>query len=123
MSAGRIVIRRNHPGKTLRIRNDYTKSEEILDDEIDFIATVSDALAHPARIRMLRFIMDCNKAAVPVCNKDLAANFGYAQSTISQHMKTLTRSGLVDIRKADRKTFYYVNIGLLSQYVNTARKI
>ena len=107
----------------MRIRNAYTKSEEILDEEIDFIATVSDALAHPARIRLLRYIMNCNKEMRPVCNKDLSAAFGYAQSTISQHMKTLVKSRLVDTRKVEKKTFYYVNIGLLTRYVDTAGKL
>ena len=107
----------------MRIRNSYTKSDEILDDEIEFIATVSDALAHPARIRMLRYIMSRNKEMVQICNKDLASHFGYAQSTISQHMKTLILSGLVDAKKVERSTYYFVNIGILSRYVATAKKI
>lgn len=107
----------------MRIRNEYTKSEEILDEDIDFIATVSDALAHPARIRLMRYIMDCNKAMTPVCNKDLAAAFGYAQSTISQHMKTLIKSGLVEVEKVERSTFYYVNLGVLAMYIDTAKRI
>ena len=107
----------------MRIRNDYTKSEDILDEEIDFIATVSDALAHPARIRLLRHIMECNKSLTPVCTKDLAAAFGYAQATISQHMKTLIKSGLVEVEKVERSTFYYVNLGVLALYVDTTKRI
>ena len=107
----------------MRIRNAYTKSEEILDEEIDFIARVADALAHPARIRMLRYIMACNKRREPVCNKDLAAAFGYAQSTISQHMKTLIISGLVEVKRAERSSFYYVNIGELARFLDAAQKI
>lgn len=107
----------------MRIRNDYTKSEEILDEEIDFIAKAADALAHPARIRMLRYIMDCNRRREPVCNKDLSAHFGYAQSTISQHMKTLIISGLVEVDRVERSSYYYVNIGELARFVDTAQKI
>ena len=65
----------------MRIRNDYTKSDEIMDEEIEFLAVCSDALAHPARIRLLRYIMAQNKTRTPVCNKDLVAAFGYAQAT------------------------------------------
>ena len=52
-----------------------------------------------------------------------AEKLGYAQSTISQHMKTLVKSRLVDTRKVEKKTFYYVNIGLLTRYVDTAGKL
>lgn len=107
----------------MRIRNDYSKSEEILDDEIEFLAVVSDALAHPARIRMLRFIMDQNKTLSPVCNKTLVEQFGYAQATVSQHMKTLVRSGLVETKKKDKSTYYYVHAGLVYKYVDTVKKL
>ena len=38
----------------MRIRKDQ---DDMQDAEITLIATVSDALAHPARIRMFRYIM------------------------------------------------------------------
>lgn len=107
----------------MRIRNEYTQSEEIMDDEIEMLATVSDALAHPARIRMLRYIMKQNKNLTPVCNKDLSRDFGYAQSTISQHMKTLVKSGLVEEKKKNRSTYYFVNIGRLRLYTDTVIKL
>jgi|P1105metagenome_2_1110788.scaffolds.fasta_scaffold04450_4 DNA-binding transcriptional ArsR family regulator len=107
----------------MRIRNAYTKSEEIMDEEIEFLATASDALAHPARIRMLRYIMEQNKTRTPVCNKDLVAAFGYAQATVSQHMKTLVKSGLVESMKKDKATYYFVNAGLVYKYVDTVKKL
>ena len=105
------------------IRNDYTKSSEIMDEEIEFMADVSDALAHPARIRLLRYIMEQNKLFRPVCNKDLVAAFGYAQATVSQHMKSLVRSGLVETQKKDKSTYYFVNAGLVYKYVETVKKL
>ena len=48
---------------TMRIRKEQ---EDMQDAEISLIATVSDALAHPARIHMFRYIMQANRAMVAV---------------------------------------------------------
>jgi len=78
----------------MRLRKDQ---DEMLEEEVLLIATVSDALAHPARIKMFKFIMQANRAMVAVCNKDLVEHFDYAQATVSQHMKKLVDSGLIEI--------------------------
>ena len=103
----------------MRIRRD---KYEIQDDEIELIASVSDALAHPLRVKIVRHIMNCNKERVDVCTKDLVAEFGYAQATISQHMKRLVQSGLIEVRKKEKFNYYYVNVGLLFRYVDIAKK-
>ncbi len=92
------------------------------DEEIQLMATCSDALAHPARIRIFRHIMTCNKKLQKVCNKDLVHHFDYAQATISQHVKKLVAADLIEIKKEDRFTYYYVNIGRLMEYVNVTKK-
>ena len=100
----------------MRIRKDQ---DDMQDAEITLIAT---ALAHPARIHMFRYIMQANRAMVAVCNKDLVEHFDYAQATVSQHMKKLVESGLVEIKKKDKFSYYYVNLGMLMQYVNATKK-
>ncbi len=106
----------------MRIRNSYTRSEDIMDDEIAFLAKVSDAFAHPARIKLLRYVMECNKTFKPVCNKDLVEAFGYAQATISQHMQVLVSAGLLKREKKVRSTYYYVNLGEIIRYRDTVAK-
>ena len=103
----------------MRLRKEQ---DEMLEDEILLIADVSDALAHPARVRMFRYIMQANRAMVTVCNKDLVEHFSYAQATVSQHMKKLVDSGLVQIKKKEKFSYYYVNLGMLMQYLNAAKK-
>jgi len=103
----------------MRIRKEQELFEE---KDIEFIAQVSDALAHPVRLQLFRYIMQCNKSMETVCNKDLVANFDYAQATISQHMKKLTQSGLVEIQKKDKFSYYYANLGILMQYINVTKK-
>lgn len=104
--------------KSMRLRKE---TDDLLDEDILLMAACSDALAHPARIRIFRHIMDCNKKMQPVCNKDLVEYFDYAQATISQHVKKLVTSGLLQTKKKDRFTYYYVNIGQLMKYVNITK--
>lgn len=103
----------------MRLRKD---ADEMLEDEVLLIAKVSDALAHPARIQMFRYIMQANRAMITVCNKDLVEHFDYAQATVSQHMKKLVDSGLVEIKKKDKFSYYYANLGILMQYLNATKK-
>ena len=103
----------------MRLRKDH---DEMLEDEISLIANVSDALAHPARVKMFKYIMQANRAMITVCNKDLVEHFDYAQATISQHTKKLADSGLIEVKKKDKYSYYYANLGLLMQYLNAAKK-
>lgn len=103
----------------MRIRKD---TEDIGASDIEMIAKISDALAHPVRLKLFRYIMQCNKGMTLVCNKDLVENFDYAQATISQHMKKLMQAGLVEVKKKDKFSYYYANLGILMQYVNVTKK-
>ncbi len=103
----------------MRLRKDDSLLEE---EEILLIATVSDALAHPVRLNIFRYIMQANKSMNVVCNKDLVEHFGYAQATISQHVKKLVQAGLVEVKKKDKFSYYYANLGILMQYINTTKK-
>ena len=70
----------------MRLRKEI---DEMQEKDILLIAKISDALAHPARIKIFRYIMQENKSLNKVCNKDLVAYFDYSQATISQHVKKL----------------------------------
>lgn len=104
----------------MRIR----RENDIFDaGEIALISEASDALAHPLRVELFRFIYTENIARRQVCNKDLVREFGYSQSTISQHMRKLLISGLVEARKKESYSFYYVNLGVLGRYLNSVKKL
>ena len=103
----------------MRLRKE---SDSIQDDEVLLIAKVSDALAHPARINIYRFIMQCNRERTDVCNKDVVAAFDYSQATISQHLKKLIDSSLIQVKKVDRFSYYYANMGALARYLSATRK-
>ena len=59
----------------MRLRKE---ADELQEEEILLIAKVSDALAHPARIKIYRFIMQNNRNRTTVCNKDVVAAFDYS---------------------------------------------
>ena len=103
----------------MRLRKEQ---DEMMEEEVLLIAKVSDTLAHPARINIFRYIMQSNRAMVQVCNKDLVEHFNYAQATISQHTKKLVDSGLVEVKKKDKYSYYYANLGMLMQYLNATKK-
>jgi len=57
----------------------------------DSMAQVAKALAHPARVRILRLLAEENECR----GADLFAELPGAQSTISEHLRVLKDSGLV----------------------------
>ena len=103
----------------MRLRKEL---DEMQERDILLIARISDALAHPARIKIFRYIMTSNKKRERVCNKDLVNYFDYSQATISQHVKKLRDAGLVEVRKEDRYSYYYVHLGTLNDYLVATKK-
>lgn len=69
------------------------------------------ALAHPARLRLLRFL----GSAENCCVKDLVGSVGLAQSTVSQHLKVLVEAELVSFRTERQCSRYTVNAGALRE--------
>lgn len=104
----------------MRIRKDIFDSDE---SDILTTAKISDALAHPLRVKILKFILICNSNREAVHNKDIVEFFDYSQSTISQHIKKLVLSNIIKVKKIDNFSEYYVNIGILGQYINMLKKL
>ncbi|MBD3222225.1 metalloregulator ArsR/SmtB family transcription factor, partial [bacterium] len=52
------------------------------------------ALANPTRLRLLNLLAD-----EPACVEELASALDLAPSTVSHHLKTLTRAGMVEARR------------------------
>jgi predicted transcriptional regulator len=55
------------------------------------LAVMAKALAHPARIAILQYLLRANAC---VCG-DIVEELGLAQATISQHLKELKNAGLI----------------------------
>ena len=104
----------------MRIRK---QADNLQENEINLIAAASDALAHPARVEIFRFIYKSNMERKAVCNKDLVEAFDYSQATISQHVKKLLISELVTAEKKGNFSYYYVNLGILAKYIDSIKKL
>lgn len=103
----------------MRIRKE---SDELQEEEVLLTARVSDALAHPARVKIFRYIFVSNRNRQQVCNKDVVNAFNYSQATISQHIKKLVQAELVQVKKDEKFSFYFVNIGMLGKYLDAVKK-
>lgn len=103
----------------MRLRKEL---DEMQEEEILLTARVSDALAHPARLKIFRFIFLNNRNRTQICNKDVVAAFDYSQATISQHIKKLVTADLVQVKSQDKYSFYYVNLGTLAKYIEAVKK-
>lgn len=68
-------------------------------------ARVLAALAHPARLRIIRQLA-CLDAS---CCKDIVAGLELAQSTVSQHLKVLVDAGLVQFRQSGQSSRYSIH--------------
>jgi len=64
---------------------------EIFTEQQNNLATSLKAVAHPARIAILQYIIKQNAC---ICN-DLVEELGLAQATISQHLKELKSIGII----------------------------
>ena len=55
------------------------------------LASVAKVLAHPARVAIIQYLLQSNTC----CNGHLVDELGLAQATISQHLKELKNSGII----------------------------
>lgn len=81
-----------------------TKSE-IFTEEQNHLAINLKALAHPARIAILQYIIKQNAC---ICN-DLVEELGLAQATISQHLKELKNIGIIKGNIEGTSVCYCIN--------------
>ena len=71
----------------------------------DHLADLARALAHPARLRILRLLM-----ATPGCiGGDIVNAVGLAQSTVSEHLRILKSAGLIRGEIAAPRICYALN--------------
>lgn len=71
----------------------------------DTLAAMAKALAHPARIKILR-MLDARHACV---TGDVVTEIGLAQSTVSEHLRILREAGLIQGEIEGPRTRYCVS--------------
>lgn len=81
------------------------------------VAELGKILAHPARIMILDILAKENR-----CVTDLVAKIPLSQSTISQHLKVLKNSNLIDFEVESNRNAYCLNKKKLSQLSQLLKK-
>ena len=82
-------------------------------DEVETLAWTFKALADPARLKILRCLVEqeagCCSPSEDICACDLEAVTDLSQPTVSHHMKCLVSADLVIGEKRGRWTYYRIN--------------
>lgn len=76
------------------------------------IAAMAKAIAHPARIAILQYLVKKNAC---VCG-DLVDELGLAQATTSQHLKELKTAGIIQGSIEGASVCYCINPKVWKQY-------
>ena len=85
---------------------------EIFTDKQNRLAQMMKALAHPARIAIIQYLI---KSQACVCG-DLVDELGLAQATISQHLKELKNAGLIQGTIEGTSVCYCIDPKVWKQY-------
>lgn len=64
---------------------------DLFTEQQNALSHMAKALAHPARIAILQYLLKQNACI----NSDLVNELGLAQATISQHLKELKNAGII----------------------------
>lgn len=82
------------------------------------LATVLKALAHPARIAIIEYLL-----SVDTCiSKDIVAELPLAQPTVSQHLRELKNAGIIQGSIEGKSVCYCINpnsVKPLSEFIET----
>jgi ArsR family transcriptional regulator len=82
-------------------------------------AAVAKALAHPARLHILRLL-----AAQSECQgADVFSELPLAQSTISEHLRVLKEAGLVSARPVGNTMVYCLSPRVFDDFITTVSGI
>ena len=72
------------------------------------------ALAHPARLTVIRYLLERKYAT----NKELVEHLGLCQSTTSSHIKEMININLVFASEHENRVYYSLHADLLNQIVS-----
>lgn len=95
-----------------------SKKEEFNKEDI-WLADITKALSHPARIRILKILTKLNSCMVG----SIVDQLPLAQATVSQHLKELKRVDLISGEIDGPKICYCVNHKVLQKAKNQLDKL
>lgn len=84
--------------------------ELALDDET--LSRIAHALAHPARIAIVRQLASQDGCVAG----EIFEQLSLAQSTVSEHLRVLKEAGVVHSASQGNRTYYCLDAGLLARF-------
>lgn len=90
------------------------KNKEVMDT--DGFARICKALGHPARVKILKYLKGENRC---ICGQ-IVEILPLAQSTVSQHLKSLKESGLIKGEVEGLCTCYCIDLKVLEDFKKMA---
>ena len=93
--------------------------EVIMDFIEDRIVSFYKAMSHPTRLKILNIVKDFGE--ICVCN--IHEKLNLEQSNVSQHLKILKTSGLLNSRKDGLKVMYSITDEGIISVMDTVNKI
>jgi len=94
-----------------------TKLEDFSTEEL-VLADAAKAMAHPARIKILKILSEYNAC---FCG-EIVDLLPLSQATVSQHLKELKRVGLIKGEIEGPKTCYCINVELFEKLTKQLTK-
>ena len=79
----------------------------------NFKSTVFKALADPSRIKIIEFLRNGEK-----CACEIVEQVGFAQPTVSRHLKVLIDSGILKRRKKGNKMLYSITYSKIHDLID-----
>jgi DNA-binding transcriptional ArsR family regulator len=95
----------------------YSENEENMD--MDEFARICKALGHPARVKILKYLKEENRC---ICGQ-IVEMLPLAQSTVSQHLKSLKESGLIRGEVEGLCTCYCIDLKTLEDFKKMAASL
>jgi ArsR family transcriptional regulator, arsenate/arsenite/antimonite-responsive transcriptional repressor len=92
------------------------KTRRTADKRNEYFAGMLKALGSDPRLRVIRLLIQYGDAGC--CVTDIQKEIDCAASTLSHHLETLTRFGLINSRKDAQWIFYSVNFDVLKELFN-----
>ncbi|MDY6823610.1 MAG: metalloregulator ArsR/SmtB family transcription factor [Thermodesulfobacteriota bacterium] len=86
------------------------------------LADLSRGLAHPARIKIVRMLANMPPNRQCICG-DIVSALPLAQSSVSQHLKTLKETGWIQGEIERPRVCYCINHGVLEYYIALLQKV
>ena len=90
------------------------KDEDVMD--MDGFAKICKALGHPARLKILKYLKEENRC---ICGQ-IVEMLPLAQSTVSQHLKSLKEAGIIKGEVEGLCTCYCIDLKILEDFKKMA---